>query len=1035
MSVRLLLALALLVSAAPASALETFDESWLDEGYGFRNLGPHRGGRSAAVAGVPGDPLTYYFGGTGGGVWKTQDGGQSWHCVSDGFFGGSIGAVSVSAWDPNVIYVGGGEKTVRGNVSHGYGMWRSDDAGKTWSAIGLDDTHHIGRIRIHPRDPQTVYVAAMGHLFGPSDQRGLFRSRDGGANWERVLFVDADTGCVDVAMDPTNPRILYASFWQVRRTPWSLESGGPGSSLWKSTDGGDTWVDLSRMPGMPGGTLGINCMTVSPIDPDRVWAIIEADEGGVFRSDDAGETWQRTSDDRNLRQRAWYYTRIYAAPDDLDTVYVLNVQFWRSKNGGGEFESIDTPHGDHHDLWIAPENASRMIIGDDGGAQVSFDGGGNWTTYHNQPTAQFYRIAVDDSFPYRIYGAQQDNSTVRIRHRSDSGSISEYDWEPTAGGESGWLAPDPRDADIVYGGSYGGYLTRVNHRTGEERAVNVWPDNPMGHGAEGMKERFQWNFPIVFSRHESGLLYAGGNRLWATRDEGASWEAISPDLTRNDVTKFGPSGGPITKDNTGVEYYGTIFTLTEDRTERGVIWTGSDDGLVHVTRDGGANWENVTPKGLPTWIQINSIEADPHRSGGAYVAATAYKSDDFRPYLYRTSDFGKSWKKIVRGIDEAHFTRVIRADPARAGLLYAGTESGLYVSFDDGEHWSTLQLDLPVVPITDLAVHENDLIVATQGRSFWLLDDLTVLHQWSDRLHEQSFALFAPRTTWRMGGSGRWSTTGHVGENHPDGVLVHYRFAAPTPDSNAVQLRLLEDDGTVIRSFSPGAKERRDRMPLEPGMNRFVWDLRYPDAHRFDGMVLWSGLTRGPRAAADRYRVRLVVGTDSTEAQFTLQPDPRATSSAADLQAQFDFLLQLRDELSEIHRAIERIRTVREQMTAALARAEGSDAHEALVQASKPILDQAKAIEEALYQTKNRSSQDPLNYPIRLNNKIASLASTVSIGDFAPTAQAYAVHAELKEQVDAQLAALQALLADEIPRFNALVAEQAVPAVRISESD
>lgn len=1028
---RLLLVLLLLGVALPASALDSFDESWLDDGYGFRNIGPHRGGRSCAVAGVPDDPLTYYFGGTGGGVWKTQDGGQSWDCVSDTFFGGSIGAVAVSAWDPNVVYAGGGEKTVRGNVSHGYGVWRSEDAGRTWASRGLQDTHHIGRIRIHPRDPDTVYVAAMGHLFGPNDERGLYRSRDGGANWERVLFVDADTGCVDVAMDPTNPRILYASFWQVRRTPWSLESGGPGSSLWKSIDGGDTWVDLSRRPGMPSGTLGINCMTVSPLDPDRVWAIIEADEGGVFRSDDAGETWIRTSDDRNLRQRAWYYTRIYADTRDVDTVYVLNVEFWRSKDGGGEFESIDTPHGDHHDLWIAPENPARMIIGDDGGAQVSFDAGGNWTTYHNQPTAQFYRVITDDVFPYRIYGAQQDNSTVRIRHRSDSGSINEFDWEPTAGGESGWIAPDPRDPDVVYGGSYGGYLTRVNHRTGEQRAVNVWPDNPMGHGAEGMKERFQWNFPIVFSLHEPGLLYAGGNRLWATRDEGASWTAISPDLTRNDPSKLGPSGGPITKDNTGVEYYGTIFTLTEDHFQSGTLWTGSDDGLVHLTRDGGVTWENVTPRGMPQWIQINSIEADPHRSGAAYVAATAYKSDDFRPYLYRTTDFGKSWKKIVRGIGEDHFTRVVRVDPARAGLLYAGTESGLYVSFDDGEHWNTLQLDLPIVPITDLAVKDHDLIVATQGRSFWVLDDLTVLHQWSERLAEQPFALFAPRDTWRMGGDGRWSTTGHVGENHPDGVLVHYRFAEPMPDSNTVVLRVLEDDGDVIRSFSPSAKERRDRMPLEPGMNRLVWDLRHPDAHRFEGMVLWAGLTRGPRAVPDRYRVRLVVGTDSTEAAFSLVQDPRSTSSAEDLREQFAFLVQLRDELSEIHRAIERIRTLRAQVKAAVDRAEDSEAHEALAAASKVVLDRATGIEEALYQTKNRSSQDPLNFPIRLNNKIAALAGTVAIGDFAPTAQARAVHAELSAAARVQLDALANLIAEELPRFNALVAEQAVPAVKV----
>lgn len=1020
-----------LLLASTSFAAETFDAAVFEDGWEFRSIGPYRGGRSCAVAGVPGDPMTYYFGGTGGGIWKTQDAGQSWRNVSDGYFGGSIGAVAVSEWDPNVVYAGGGEKTVRGNVSHGYGMWKSTDAGKTWESLGLDDTRHIGRIRIHPRDPDVVYVSAMGHLYGPNEERGLFRSTDGGATWEKILYVDDEVGCVDLAMDPTNPRILYASFWRILRTPYSLESGGEGSSMWKSTDGGDTWTEITRNEGLPSGTVGINAMTVSPIDPDRVWAIVEADDGGVFRSEDGGETWRRTSDDRNLRQRAWYYTRIYADTEDVDTVYVLNVQFWRSKDGGSDFESIDTPHGDHHDLWIAPNDAQRMVIGDDGGAQVSEDAGENWTTYYNQPTAQFYRVTTDDSFPYRIYGAQQDNSTVRIRHRTNGSGVSEYDWEPTAGGESGWLAPDPRNDEVVYGGSYGGFLTRVDHRTGETRAVNVWPDNPMGHGAEGMKERFQWNFPILFSGHESGLLYAAGNRLFATRNEGQSWEAISPDLTRNDPTKLGPSGGPITKDNTGVEYYCTIFAVAEDRFEAGVIWTGSDDGLVHVTRDGGETWTDVTPKNIPEWIQINSIETDPHRAGSAYIAATMYKSDDFRPYLYRTEDYGKSWKKIVRGIDDEHFTRVVRVDPAREGLLYAGTESGLYVSFDDGEHWRSFQMNLPIVPVTDLAVKDDDLIVATQGRSFWVLDDLTVLHQWVDGLAERDHALFAPRDTWRMDGRGRWSTAGFAGEDHPNGVLVHYRFAEDAmPDSSAVTLRLLEDDGDVIRSFTPAGDEGFGSMPFEAGMNRMVWNLRYPDAHTFDGMILWWSQTSGPRAVPGAYRVRMIVEDDSTEVGFDLKKDPRVSATQEELEEQFEFLITLRDDLSEINRAVERIRDVRTQINGAIERAEGSDAHDALKDASKDMLERLGEIEKALYQTKNRSRQDPLNFPIRLNNKVGALAAMVGIGAAQPTDQSRAVHAELMTEARVQLDALDTELA-KVPAFNALVAEREVPAVRL----
>ncbi|MBT5874530.1 MAG: glycosyl hydrolase, partial [Candidatus Latescibacteria bacterium] len=581
------------IALFPYDALSQVDiDQSVYKGMEFRSIGPFRGGRSAAVTGVVGQPMTYYFGSTGGGVWKSRDGGQSWKNVSDGFFGGSIGAVAVSAWDPNVVYVGGGEKTVRGNVSHGYGMWRSTDAGKNWRQIGLEDSRHISRIRIHPRDPDLVYAAVMGHLFGPNEERGIYRSRDGGETWERIHFISPEVGAVDIAMDPTNPRILFASMWRILRTPYSLESGGDGSGIWKSTDGGDSWTEITRNKGLPSGTIGINCVTVSPVNPERVWAIIEAEDGGVFRSDDGGDTWLRINEDRNLRQRAWYYTRIYADTQNADVVYVLNVGMWRSKDGGKTYDRITTPHGDHHDLWIDPQNSDRMVVGDDGGAQVSYDAGGGWSTYHNQPTAQFYRVTTDNHFPYRIYGAQQDNSTVRILHRSDAGSINERHWEPTAGGESGHIAPDPIDPDIVYGGSYGGFLTRINHKTGEVRSINVWPDNPMGYGAADLKFRFQWNYPIFFSPHDSRVLYTTAQHVFKTVNEGQSWEQISPDLTRNDKSTMGPSGGPITKDNTSIEYYGTVFSALESPHEEGVIWAGSDDGLIHVTRDGGTTWTN-----------------------------------------------------------------------------------------------------------------------------------------------------------------------------------------------------------------------------------------------------------------------------------------------------------------------------------------------------------------------------------------------------------------------------------------------------------
>ena len=1022
------LAFLLLVFTAPGwvAAQPSPLDARLSDGMAFREIGPFRGGRSAAVTGVPGQPTTFYFGATGGGVWRTRDGGSTWANISDGFFGGSIGAVEVSPSDPNVIYVGGGEVTVRGNVSHGSGMWKSEDAGRSWRSVGLADSRHIPRVRVHPRNPDVVYAAVLGDLYQPSEARGVYRSRDGGQTWQRVLFANADAGAVDLTFDPTNPRTLYAATWRVRRTPYSLSSGGEGSALWKSTDGGDTWRELTKeAAGLPRGLLGIIGVAVSPANPDRVWAIVEATDGGVFRSDDGGETWRKLNSDRNLRQRAWYYTRIYADPRDAEVVYVLNVDFWKSKDGGRTFSSIDTPHGDHHDLWIAPEDPDRMIIGDDGGAQTTYDGGQNWSTYHNQPTAQFYRVTTDNHVPYRIYGAQQDNSTVRILSRTDGGSIGERDWEPTAGGESGWIAPDPKDPEIVYGGSYGGYLTRLDHRTGSERDINVWPDNPMGHAARDLKYRFQWSFPILFSRHDPNRLYAAGNVLFATTDEGQRWTALSPDLTRADTSTLGSSGGPITKDNTSVEYYATIFTLAEG-SEPGTIWTGSDDGLVYLTRDDGKTWTDVTPPAMPAFAQVNSLEADPFHPGGVYVAATRYKAGDFRPYLFHTADWGKTWRALNKGLPDDHFTRVVRADPVRQGLLFAGTEGGLYVSLDDGARWQRFMLNLPIVPITDLAIRDGDLVVATQGRSFWVLDDLGPLRRYDDRLFAGPFHLFAPRPTLRMGG-GQRPPSRTEGQNAPGGAVFRY-WLKQTPDSSSIQLRIAGADGDEIARFTP----RTDTpLPVGEGMQQFTWDLRYAGADKFPGLVLWGGGLGGPRALPGRYTATLKVGSDSVAVPFEIAPDPRSQATPADYAAQFAFLTGVRDKLSETHRAIVQIRRVRDAVKTYNGRlGEGAPADSARALGQR-IQRELTRIEEALYQTQNRSGQDPLNYPIRLNNRLSALVGSVSTGDYPPTEQAERVRQEITALIDAQLERLRQVLTGDVAAYNAAVRDLEIPAIPV----
>jgi photosystem II stability/assembly factor-like uncharacterized protein len=1001
-------------------------------GLRYRLVGPFRGGRSAAVTGVPGKPQLFYFGATGGGVWRTTDGGSAWENISDGFFGGSIGAVAVSESDPNVIYVGGGEKTVRGNVSHGDGVWKSTDAGRTWKHVGLGDTRHVPRIRIHPKDPETVYAAALGHLYGPNKERGVFKSTDGGKTWKQVLFVNEDVGAVDLILDPNNPRILYASTWRVKRTPYSLESGGLGSGLWKSTDSGDTWKEITKAQGLPKGTVGIIGVAVSPANSDRVWAIVEAEDGGVFRSDNAGAAWSKVNDDRNLRQRAWYYTRIYAHPKNIDEVLVVNVALLKSSDGGKNFSTtLRTPHGDHHDLWIDPTEPTRMIVGDDGGAQVSFDAGASWTTYHNQPTAQFYRVTTDNAFPYRIYGAQQDNSTVRIRSRGDGGAVTERDWEPTAGSESGHIAVHPKDSDVVYGGNYGGFLQRTNHRTRETRIVNVWPDNPLGHGAADLKYRFQWNFPVFFSPHEPHALYAAGNVLFRTTDEGQSWTPISPDLTRNDKSKLGPSGGPITKDNTSVEYYCTIFAALESPLEKGVLWCGSDDGLLHLSRDDGKNWTKVTPPDLPEWSMINSVEAHPTEKGGLYLAATRYKLDDFHPYLYKTTDYGKTWTKIVTGIKDDHFTRVVRADPNRPGLLYAGTENGVYVSFDDGASWKRFQLNLPIVPITDLTIKDDDLIVATQGRSFWVLDDLTQLHQLKPEITSRPLHLFRPRSPFRLpggrrGGDDEGGRPSRIDGQNPDaGAVIRFHLKdAPAKDAKS-RLEILDANGAVVREYKSDADSPGAKLDAKSGMNRIVWDLRHADAEGFPGLVIWGSLT-GPRAVPGPYKARLKIGSLEETVEFAVKPDPRASASQSDYEEQLKFLLAVRDKLTETHRGIKTIRDIHEQLTNLHKRIKDDSE---VTDAAKVIDKKLTAVEEALYQTKAKSSQDVLNFPIRLNNKLASVAGAVGTGDGRPTDQAEQVRKELTRQADEELAKLRRMLSEDLPKFNELLSKKKVPGV------
>ena len=999
-------------------------------GLNYRNIGPFRGGRSVAVAGHDDQPYIYYTGFTGGGVYKTTDGGATWYNVSDGFFKtGSVGAIDVADSDPNVIYVGMGETDIRGNMSAGDGMYRSTDAGKTWTWLGLGETRFIGDIEIHPENPDIAWVAAMGKLFGPveSSERGIYKTKDGGKTWNKVLFKDAKTGAVDIAVDPNNPRILFAAMWEAYRSPWEMSSGGEGSGLYKSVDGGESWTEITQNPGMPKGLVGKIGVSVSPANSNRVFAIVEnATGGGLFRSEDGGNNWRRVSANRNLRQRAWYYSKVVADPVNEDVVYVLNVGFWKSKDGGVNFDRIGTPHGDHHDLWIATNNPERMVVADDGGGQVTYNGGEGWSSYYTSATAQIYQVVTDNQFPYMIYGAQQDNSTFAIRSRTSGGSIGERDWWPVAGGESGYIAPDPENPNVTFGGSYGGYLNKYDSELGLSDRIDVWPDNPMGGGAKDAKYRFQWTFPIVISPHNPNVLYATSQHVHRSTDEGMSWETISPDLTRDDSKKQDESGGPITKDDTSVEYYNTIFSFVESPIEPGLLWAGADDGLIHVSRDNGQSWENVTPKDMPE-AMISIIDASHHAAGTAYIAATRYKFGDFSPMLYKTTNYGKSWVKIITGIPSMDFTRAIREDPNRSGLLYAGTETGVYVSFNAGEQWQSLQLNLPAVPITDLAVHkrDKDLIVATQGRSFWVLDDLAVLHQLQDNMLANQHYLFDPEDPYLFGGRS-WGSSATAGQNPQGGAVVYYYLAEN--EDQEIKLEFVDMREQVVQSYSSKEDVRgrpvrestlfhedeqqtlRGSLGDKAGLHSYVWGLDYPGVTNIDGrQILWAGSTAGPRALPGTYTVRMYVGEDLVgEQEFEVKKDIRLEQiSQEDLVEQFELVQTINAKLDSTHKAINKIRSVREEFREQMGNLGTDETSQNLLERAQLMMKAMTEIEEALVQTKAEATQDVLNFPIRLNNKLAALKSTVATGYGRPTAQQYAVYEDLASKTDAHLMRLQ----------------------------
>jgi photosystem II stability/assembly factor-like uncharacterized protein len=1034
----------------------------------WRSIGPDRGGRSIAVSGVKGRPREAYFGAVGGGLWKTTDGGENWLPVTDRQIrSSSVGAVAVSESNPDVIFIGMGESCIRGNIMPGDGVYKSTDAGKTWTHVGFSDSQAISKIRIHPTNPNIIYVASFGKYGAASEERGIFKSDDGGKTWRRTLFRDNKTGGVDLSIDRRNPDVVFAALWEAYRVEYQMSSGGPGSGLFKSTDGGETWTEITRSAGMPSGVVGRIGVAVGA-DSNRIYALVEHDKGGLFVSDDAGTTWKLVNDNRSFRQRAFYYTHVAADPVAKDTVYLLNVSAVRSSDGGKTLTNIGQgTHGDHHDLWIDPDDPKHLVIGNDGGGAVSTQAGQGWTA-QDFPTAQYYHAITTRHIPFHVCGAQQDGSTVCVASDSVSpvgaqiaaaqapageqgrgigagrgggggGRGAAPAMYGAGGSENGTIAPDPKDTDVFFAvGNNGTFLTRLDRKTGEQREVGPYPRMFSGEPSSALVERWQWNQPLIFSRADPNVLYTSSQHLWKTTNGGQSWTKISGDLTRHDPKTMGHSGGPITGDMNGPEVYATIFAIGPGKTDANVIWTGSDDGLVHVTRDGGKTWLNVTPNEMPEFGRVSQIDASAFNAGAAYVAVKKPLLDDFRPYIFKTADFGKSWTKITSGIAPADYVHVVREDRKRAGLLYAGTQHGIYVSHDDGAGWQSLLLNLPDVAVPDLWVEDNAVAIATHGRSFYVLDDLSTLRQAPEATKSTEAFLFQPADAIR--GSG--------------GAALTYLLRKP---AEKLTLEVLDARGQVLftaqgtppgergRGGAPqGAGEAGRGMPgeaaapqgrgrggppaasLQPGLNRVTWGLDYPAATTFPGMILWGATTNGPAALPGKYEVRLTVDGRTQTQPLTIQRHPLRSATDADLKEQFELALQIRDKVSEANRAVIRIREVKQQVGRRLEQSTDQQ----LRASADALTRNLSAIEEEIYQVRNQSGQDPLNFPIKINNRLASLLRVVNSGDGKPIAVAYPIFKDLTAELKVQTDKLQQTLARDLTAFNAEARRAGVPAIQ-----
>ena len=1036
----------------------------------WRCIGPPRGGRVIAVAGHPTEKMVFYFGASGGGVWKTEDGGTYWENISDGFFtSASIGAIEISQSDPNVIYVGTGEACIRGNLCQGDGVYKTTDGGRTWINIGLKDTQHISRIRIDPNDHNILYVSALGHAFGPNKERGIFKSVDGGKNWKKVLYKSPNTGGIDLSINPKNSRVIFAAMWQAKREPWTFTSGGPESGIWKSVDRGETWIDITKNNGLPKGINGRIGIAYSPAKDGRIWAIIENKKsGGLYRSEDYGDNWELICEDKNLIQRPWYYCHVFADPKNADTVYVLNLRMLKSIDGGKTFETITTPHGDNHDLWIDPKDTTRMIEGNDGGACVSFNAGATWSTIYNQLTSQFYHLTTDDQFPYRVYATQQDNSAISVPSRTNGGAITWKDCYSVGTSESGHIAVDPNDHNIVYSGAIGSSpgggdsLLRYDHSADETRIVSVWPEFSWGFGPLDLKYRFQWTYPIVFSKYNNKKLFVAGNVLFESTNEGQSWKQISPDLTRNDPSKLQAAGGPITLDTTMVEHYCTIFSFAESNHDENTLWTGSDDGLIHVSTDGSKNWENVTPQELPDWARVDIIEASKHDANKAYISCTMYKFGDNQPFLFRTKNNGKSWTRIDSGIGRNDYTRVIREDTEIPGLLYAGTESGVYISFDDGTNWNPLKLNLPTVSITDMAIKGDELIVSTNGRSFWILENLNLIRQLSIKNSSTENMLFKPTDKYRVsitplnkksiGAPGKvymlslgsqatfyndqdelgnpYLRMIDSGQNPEPGIVVNYFLNSKS--SSEIKISFSNDKNKTIKSFSSN-KNDDDDQDIKPtknsGMNKFIWNMRYPDAKKIDGIGSSSnnGVT-GPVAAPGKYLVHLEVDGKLISQEFEIKIDPRSKSTVAELKNQHSFLIEIRDQLSKCHETIQKSYSVKKQID------EWSNKFikaKQLKILSEATLKKLTTQENILINPDlhPEGELDRINLESRLCNKLAELVSVPSFGNYQPTDQSYEVFSGLVEKTDVVIDEINSIIKENLPLLENQIHELNIPMI------